>query len=141
MARMIKELIAEAERIAKPSLLLSPAPPHAEAIGWWRGGKPGWHAGRADDTHRISAGLERTDYDRAAALEDGLAYEHHYTERSPLYMTDVVAVLGGWHAMWPDDDSYIPREMRLALWTLWDSEPWIEVFERFPNFSVRVRTT
>lgn len=51
---MIRDLIAEAERIATPSLLLSLAPANAEVIGWWRGHKPDWHAGRADDTHRIS---------------------------------------------------------------------------------------
>jgi hypothetical protein len=46
---MIQALIAEAERIAKRSLLLSPAPSSAEVIGWWRGENPGWQNGRPDD--------------------------------------------------------------------------------------------
>lgn len=217
---MIRQLIAEAERIARPSLLLSEAASFGDIAGWWGGSKPVGYPGRPDDTHRISidcgwlaghgvplagfvsvynvaprwgwrvpvhvehvptgklpeipraiplysrealslpplealclyggqpvetwlsaAGLERTDYDRAATLDAGREYQAHYQERSPLYSTDIAAVVGGWHAIWSDDDFYIPREMRLVLWTLRDAEPWIEVFHRGANLSARVRIT
>lgn len=65
-----------------------------------------------------------------------------YRERCPLYLEDrPVAVLGGWHASWPDDEFYLPRQMRLALWTFREAEPWVEVFERSPNMPVRLRIT
>jgi hypothetical protein len=86
-------------------------------------------------------GLERTDYDRAPYTKLGEKYFEAYGERCQLYAKGPAAVLGGWHAIWPDDDFYLPREMRLVLWTFRDAEPWIEVFERSPNLPVRVRIT
>jgi hypothetical protein len=84
--------------------------------------------------------LTREDYDHAAGTAEGKLYQKEYRRRSPLYGTKYSAVLGGWHAMWSDDDFYIPREMHLALWTL-RSEPYIDVFERAPNLVTRVRRT
>jgi hypothetical protein len=87
-------------------------------------------------------GLDRTDYDIAETTEIGEAYQEEYRNRSPLYLADQpAAVLGGWHASWPDDEFYLPREMRLALWTFREAEPWVEVFERSPNMPVRLRIT
>ena len=72
-----------------------------------------------------SEGLDRTDYDIASTTELGEAYQEEYRSRCPLYLDDQpVAVLGGWHAAWPDDEFYLPREMRLMLWTFRDAEPW-----------------
>ena len=89
-----------------------------------------------------SEGLDRTDYDIASTTELGEAYQEEYRGRCPLYLDDQpVAVLGGWHAAWPDDEFYLPREMRLMLWTFRDAEPWVEVFERSPNMPVRLRIT
>lgn len=89
-----------------------------------------------------SEGLDRTDYDIAATTEAGEAYQEEYRNRCPLYSADQpVAVLGGWHAHWPCDEFYLPREMRLALWTFRESEPWLEVFERSPSLRVRLRIT
>jgi hypothetical protein len=87
-----------------------------------------------------SEGLDRTDYDAASTSRIGQAYQAEYQKRCPLYL-DIppVAVLGGWHAYWPSDEFYLPREMRLLLWTFRESEPWVEVFERFPNLPVRLR--
>ena len=215
-----EDLIREAERIARPSLLLSEAASPHGAVAWWGGAAAGAARGRPDDTLRISidvswlaargyalrgvlrvsdvalrwnwrtpvhveqdpaaalapvagavpltgreaaslppfealclyggapveswllsAGLERTDYDRAAMLPEAGAYQEHYQRHSPLHSSGIVAVLGGWHAMWPDDDYYLPREMRLVLWTLRDAEPWIEVFQRGANLIPRVRAT
>jgi hypothetical protein len=99
------------------------------------------YGGPSVDAWLRPIGLDRTDYDQAMATELGQAYNGVYQQRCPLYSDQYAGVLGGWHAMWPDDEFYLPREMRLVLWTLWDSEPWIEVFERDPNLPVRVRTT
>lgn len=99
------------------------------------------YGGVAVEQWLSSEGLERTDYDVAATTEIGEAYQRVYRDRCPLYANGPAAILGGWHAMWPDDDFYIPREMRLAIWTFRDAEPWIEVFERSPNLSVRIRIT
>ena len=218
---MIRQLIAEAERLARPSFLLSRARSPADIVGWWRGMKRPVE-GRKDDTHRISidcgrlparsgpiegeigvydvaprwnwpvpihvehvrtgtfdrvadatplsgrealslpplealclyggppveewlasAGLERTDYEAAAALDVAREYQAHFHDHCPLYSVsgEVAAVLGGWHLMWPDDDFYIPAEMRLVVWTLWEAEPWIEVFARGAALKVRVRSS
>ena len=216
----ISDLITEAQRIAKPSLLLSEAPSPTGIVGWWGGSRPAGHRGRPDDLHRLSidcgwlaahgsplhgvvsvydvaaqwgwpvpvhvehtapaslagvpgatalygrevtslpplealclygsaameqwlasAGLDRSDYDRATVLAPAREYQNHYQQHSPLYSRDAAAVLGGWHAMWPDDDFYIPKEMRLIVWTLKDSEPWVEVFARGANLTARVRGT
>lgn len=89
-----------------------------------------------------SEGLHRTDYDCAAVTAVGEAYQRTYVARSPLTSGDEPhAILGGWHAIWPDDDFYLPREMRLVIWTLAEAEPWVEVFERSPNMPVRLRIT
>jgi hypothetical protein len=215
-------LIAEGERLAKPSLHLIEMPTQTGVIAYWRGqGRVGYR-GREGDRHRItfdcgwlaehgvrvrgsvgvydvdnrwgwvtplhldrrdeplatlrldgglplfgrevksfppldalclyggpavgewltSEGLDRTDYDLAATTEIGEAYRKEYRNRCPLYWDEQpVAVLGGWHTSWPDDDFYLPREMRLMLWTFRESEPWVEVFERSPNMPVRLRIT
>lgn len=88
-----------------------------------------------------SLGLARTDYDapRIDSDEHGQAYKRIYREHCPLYSKDCWAVLGGWHAVWAGDDFYVPREMNLVVWTLREAEPWVEVFERMPNFMVKAR--
>jgi hypothetical protein len=214
-------VIAEGERLAKPSLFLTESPSPTGLVAYWRGRRIGY-SGRDDDRHRISFDcdwlsrhgvrvhgsigvydvdgrcgwvkpihldsqprpltelrleggtplygcempsfppvealclyggpavaewlaaerLDRSDYDIAATTIIGEAYQEAYRERCPLYLDDQpAAVLGGWHASWPDDEFYLPREMRLALWTFRESEPWVEVFERSPNMPVRLRTT
>jgi hypothetical protein len=51
-------------------------------------------------------------------------------------------VLSAWHVTWPNDDFYIPREMRLMVWTFKDSEPWYEVFlSPLRNYVIKSRTT
>ena len=215
----VDEIIAEGERLAKPSMLLDEKPSATGEMAHWRGQGRKGYVGRPEDRHRItfdcawlaqqgirvngslgvydvfsgwavplaldriqspladlelsggtplyghqamsyppiealclyggkpverwlaSEGLDRTDYDVAFSTDVGQAYNRVYQERCPLYLNGAAAVLGGWHAIWPDDDFYLPREMRLVLWTFWESEPWIEVFERAPNLPVRIRIT
>ena len=212
-------IIAEGQRLAKPSLWLSEAPSPFGMVAYWAGQGREQYRGRDDDRHQItidcrwlsnhgfrlagslgvyrvdprwrwrvpiwldrqekplgelgtrdgiplyghetpslppiqavclyggaivdqwldSEGLERTDYDDAAMTPVGEAYEEYYRGLSPLFSDGYAAVLGGWHAMWPDDEFYVPREMRLVLWTLRDAEPWVEVFERGCNLPIRIR--
>lgn len=218
-------LIAEAERIAKPSLLLTEEPANTGIIAYWGGnGSPSDRSpnARPGDSHRITldtkwlaaqgikidgalsvfevdcswnrplpiqlnnhpgvslSTLSITDgiplyghetmslpplqalclyggpsiesWLRSHALErwqyyaiegDKLAreYQAEYQRRSPLYLSSASAVMGGWHAIWPDDDFYLPREMQLLVWTLRDAEPWIEVFKCGINFVARHRIT
>jgi hypothetical protein len=217
-----EDLIAEGERLAKPSLFLAEAPAKGEFAAYWGGPGRAGYRGRPDDRHRLTFdcgwlaehavrlrgsvgvydvaqrwkwpkpihldrvdapitdlglaggaplyarevpsfpplaavclygspaveawlsnfGLDRTDYEVAETTEAGSAYQEEYRTRCPLYIDDKpVAVLGGWHAIWPSDEFYLPREMRLALWTFRGAEPWLEVFERSPNLSIRLRIT
>lgn len=86
-------------------------------------------------------GLTRYDYDTIESTELGQQYQQEWINRSPFYNGTYAAVIGGWHMQWPEDDFYMPREMRLVAWTFRDAEPWIEVWERLPNFRVNLRTT
>jgi hypothetical protein len=100
------------------------------------------YGGPAVDAWLKGRGLRRWEY---ADLTDDETkdYRSYFYERCPL-MSDAppFARAGGWHLLWHDDDYYIPREMRLMLWTLRDSEPWYEVFlTGMLNYVVRARIT
>jgi hypothetical protein len=83
-----------------------------------------------------SKGLERYDYEQV----ENDAYHAVWQERCPLFANECAAMLGGWHIIWPEDDFYMPREMKLLIWTFKDSEPWIEVWMG-RNFRVKYRIT
>ena len=70
-------------------------------------------------------------------------YLEHFNARLPLYSPNPPYVrIGGWHFVWSDDDFYIPREMRLMVWTFADSEPWNEVFlSPMLNYVIKSRIT
>jgi len=89
----------------------------------------------------LSIGMTRYDYHHAFFSELGRSYEQEWLKRSPWLSESYYAVMGGWHVLWPEDDFYMPPEMNLMLWTFQDSEPWVEVWERLPNFRVCFRTT
>jgi hypothetical protein len=87
-------------------------------------------------------------------LEALSAYLRSEQADCPLFRDGVTAVLGGWHMSWPDGPPRLPRlaelnaridrahgpgclplgetyrcePYRLLLWTLRDSEPWVEVW-------------
>lgn len=84
-----------------------------------------------------SQGLERFDYDGI----DNERYTDVWRQRCPLFADDCAAVLGGWHIQWPEDDFYMPPELKLLVWTLKDSEPWTEVWWSKSNFRVKFRIT
>jgi hypothetical protein len=50
----INELIAEAERLAKPSLLLSPKPNEGPIVAYWGGQGRRGYEGREDDRHKVT---------------------------------------------------------------------------------------
>ncbi len=89
-----------------------------------------------------SQGLERWQYEEVA-FEAQDSYREHFNSQLPLCMEHPpFARVGGWHVSWPDDDFYIPREMRLMVWTFQDAEPWYEVFlSPLKNYVIKSRIT
>ena len=89
-----------------------------------------------------SQGLERWQYEEVA-YETRDQYREHFDPKSPLFAEHPpYARIGGWHIPWPDDNFYIPREMRLMIWTFQDSEPWYEVFlSPLRNYVIKSRIT
>lgn len=90
-----------------------------------------------------SLGLERHQYIEATGEPQAEAYEDFHVERSHLARDDIDAVIGGWHELWAEDDFYLPLEMRLALLTLRDAEPWYEMMRSagHGNWTVREHIT
>lgn len=73
-------------------------------------------------------GIERWEYSGVSA-EVRDEYLRHFNPQLPLCAEHPpVARVGGWHVLWPGDDFYLPREMRLMIWTFQDAGPWYEVF-------------
>ena len=90
-----------------------------------------------------SLGLERHDYQQAQLESQAVEYSDFYMSRTSLYQGGADVVVGGWHQLWSDDDFYMPLEMRLAIWTLRDAEPWYELWQATGNgnWSVKERIT
>lgn len=93
---------------------------------------------------------------RSLAWERGWAYNNNFKGREvveeyervwqrdfPLYFrSDIYAVLGGWHVPWPDGDWDELHQGQLMLFTLRDSEPWVEAWRtRNGEFRVIQRIT
>lgn len=68
-------------------------------------------------------------------------YERLYQKNCPIFLQGIAAVCGGWHFPWPDGDFEKLIDARLVVWTLLESEPWIEVFEEDGCFTVKQRIT
>jgi hypothetical protein len=64
-----------------------------------------------------------------------------HSNLSPFYSGSAHAVLGGWHVPWPDGDWDELAERPLLVWTLEDSEPWVEVWADGKGFEVKQRIT
>lgn len=75
-----------------------------------------------------------------AAVKVMRSYERAYQATWPLYTRSAHAILGGWHMAWPEDDDYDP-ERRLLVWTIAESEPWVEVWEEEGELRVVQRIT
>jgi hypothetical protein len=77
----------------------------------------------------------------ALAAEDDESYIRLWQSNCPLYTGEAAAILGGWHFPWPDGDWEELREQPLLVWTLDESEPWIEVWGQPGGFRVLQRIT
>jgi hypothetical protein len=89
-----------------------------------------------------SHGLQRHQYAEASALPVARAYAAEWPSRHPFYKGSIDAIVGGWHMMWPEDDFYLPLEMRLLLTTIRDAEPFLEIWvSSAGNLSVKSRIT
>ena len=74
--------------------------------------------------------------------EPTVAYQRHWQAAHPLYAGQVLVVVGGWHVPWPDGDWAERLEDRLLLWTLGESEPWVELWRsRRGTLEIRERIT
>ena len=69
------------------------------------------------------------------------AYVEAQRENLPIDGEHVFAVLGGWHVPWPDGDWLELVDHPLAVMTLADSEPWVEVFDMGDSFQVIQRVS
>lgn len=78
-----------------------------------------------------SHGWKRTDryndnFKGAAIVRE---YERLWMREFPLYLdAEPYAVLGGWHLPGPDDDWHDLLDDQLLVFTLRDSEPWVEAW-------------
>jgi hypothetical protein len=78
-------------------------------------------------------GLGRHDYWQVRnEIED--RYTAEWARRSQFHTGGWAAVVGGWHFVWPEDDFFMPPEMRLIALTLRDAEPWYEIWYSRPCF-------
>jgi hypothetical protein len=100
------------------------------------------YGGRTAQEWLSAQGLQQWQYCEVAR-DVHAAYQKHFDAQSPLCAKQPpFARIGGWHVMWPDDDFYIPREMRLMVWTFQDAEPWYEVFlSPLLNYTIKTRIT
>jgi len=89
-------------------------------------------------------GLARHQYSDTYHLPVVQQYMDEFTRRAPLCSAKADVIVGGWHMMWPEDDFFMPLEMRLVLTTLRDAEPYFEVWVTegvVRNYSVKSRIT
>lgn len=70
-------------------------------------------------------------------------YERLWQQEHPLYLgSDIYAALGGWRFPMPDPDWHDLIDDQLMVFTLRDSEPWIEAWRtRAGDFRVIQRNT
>ena len=68
-------------------------------------------------------------------------YERVWYQEFPVYRDDVVAALGGWHMSWPDGDWFENVEKQLLIFTIRDSEPYVEAWFERGQIIVRQRRT
>lgn len=86
-------------------------------------------------SQKVHAWLERLGWDPAGGYNDNFPapsqpedYEGRWQDLCPLYSGGIHAVLGGWHFPWPDGDWASLVDHHLLVWTLEDSEPWVEAW-------------
>lgn len=85
-------------------------------------------------------------YYNLADTEAADTYELVYQNQCPLYWdlgeaSSPLAVLGGWHCPWPENDWDELLDYRFIAWTFADAEPFVEVWYRNGDFRVIQRIT
>ena len=78
-----------------------------------------------------SHGWERTERYNDNFPGSGIvdSYERVWQQEFPIYLDDdIYAVLGGWHFPMADDDWHDLIDEQLMVFTLRDSEPWVEAW-------------
>ena len=102
----------------------------------------------ARGSEAVGAWLSECHWQRDWGYNDNFAgrklvqeYERKWQQNFPLYTQDAHAVLGGWHFPWPDDDWHDLLKCELVLWTLAESEPWLEVWKTNGQYMVKNRIT
>lgn len=100
------------------------------------------HGSDAISEFLAANGWDRTDpYNDNFPSDIPAQYERLWQDNCPLYLSDVVAVMGGWHFPWPDGDYHERADQDLVIWTLEGAEPWVEVFKKNGVFTVMQRVT
>lgn len=76
-------------------------------------------------------------------IQTAQQYYDYWSAKAPLFNNtqEYVAVLGGWPMSWPDDDFFMPPEVKFILMTIQAQEPWLELWNRGWNFWVTRRIT
>lgn len=85
----------------------------------------------AVDEWILSQGWERSDRDLYRFKDAAIVreYERVWEREFPIYFeSDIYAVLGGWHCPMPDDDWHDLLDEQLMVFTIRDSEPWVEAW-------------
>ena len=100
------------------------------------------YGGAAVQEWLSAQGLKRWEYSNVST-ETQAFYRDFINSRLPLFQEEPpFARIGGWHIGWADDYFYIPREMKLMVWTFQDAEPWYEVFlSPLLNYVIKSRIT
>lgn len=95
----------------------------------------------------IQEWLEANGWERTWGYNDNFpdreaveAYESWWQSTHPFYTSSALAVRGGWHFVWPDDDWYERLNDELLVWTT-AGEPWIEVWAESRGLRVLQRYT
>jgi hypothetical protein len=104
-------------------------PPFAAVCLYGDGRVAEWLAGQ---------GLTRHDYWQ---VTDDLQaqYTAEWERRSAFCRGAGDVIVGGWHFLWPEDDFFVPPELRLVALTLRDAEPWYEVWYSRPRLGFHAR--
>ncbi len=98
-------------------------------------------------SEKIGDFLEYYDWPRDEPYNDDFPnpipaeYDNLWQENCPLHQSDITAVIGGWPMVWSDNDLAEFAHQRLIVWTLEDSEPWVEVFLDEKEYTVKQRIT
>ncbi len=103
------------------------------------------YGGPVVDTWLSDLGATRANAGGARVRDsrEGTAVLRAWQASCPLYVGAADVLLGGWHMLWPEDDTYDRGDgSRLVVWTFRDAEPWLELWtDNAGRFSTIERIT